>query len=386
MNALVAPCSFKESLTAEQAARAIARGIRRGAKGAQVTERPLADGGEGTVTTLVRALGGSGSRCAVRDPLGRAVEAEIGLVAGGTTAVVEVASAAGLGLLAPAERDPLRATTHGVADLVIAALDRGARRIWVGLGGSGTVDGGLGLLSGLGARLLREEGAAITSPHELPDLRRVDLSSLDPRLRDVEILALCDVASPLLGPRGARLYMPQKGASPEVADRLSDGLTALAAACARVGIDVADAPFAGAAGGLGAAFALLGARLVQGSSFVAEALGIDDLVRQSDLVVGGEGRVDTQTAEGKALVSLATAAKRHAKPLVVLCGARDEDLGPLHELGVSSVLAIGRGPATEAELMRTAEHDLALAATELARLFDALLARGARRAASERRT
>ncbi len=370
MRVLVAPAAFKGSLRPREAAEAIARGFRRASPRFRIALCPLADGGDGTLEVLLSARGGRLRTAAVEDPLGRPVEAEWGLLDG--TAVIEMARAAGLVLLAPEERDPLKASTYGVGQLVLAALNEGVREIWLGLGGSATVDGGAGFLQALGVRLLDARGRPIPKGGAgLAKLAALDLSSADPRVKRTRIVALCDVRSPLLGPRGARLYMPQKGATPEQCEALERNLAHFAEVALRdAGIDVREIPGAGAAGGLGAALALLGAELVSGSEFIAEELGLEGRVRECDLVVGGEGQIDPQTLEGKGILQLARLAKAHRKPLVVLCGSRSGGLSSLHRVGITAVFSIVPGPADlEDALRRGAEN-----ATETAYQLGALLA------------
>ncbi len=386
LRVLIAPTAFKGSLSPLAAAGAIARGLRAALPdSAELVERPLADGGDGTLEVLLHALGGHTRSARVRDPLGREVEAEFGLLETegqhGRVAVVEMARAAGLARLKPEERDPLRASTYGVGQLVRAALDAQAGEIWLGLGGSATVDGGAGFLKALGAKLLDARGREIPEGGAgLSRLARLDLSTLDPRLRRVRLVALLDVRNPLLGPRGARLYMPQKGATPEQCDALERALARFAEVAHRdLGVDVRGPPGAGAAGGLGAALALLGAELVPGSAFIAEKLGLRSLVQGCDWVIGGEGRVDEQTLEGKALAVLAELAQEAKKPLVVLCGARPPSLDALHELhkagpGLTALLPIVPGPIALEDAMAQARALLEAAGLELGRLIRALSA------------
>ena len=369
---LIAPAAFKGSLRPQEAAEAIAQGLRRALPEAELVPCPLADGGDGTLEVLLSALGGDLHRARVEDPLGRPVEAEFGVLDG--VAVIEMARAAGLVLLSPGERDPLRASTYGVGQLVLAALDEGVREIWLGLGGGATVDGGAGFLQALGAQLLDADGRPIPKGGEgLGKLTRLDLSTVDPRVRRTRVVALCDVLGPLLGPRGARLYMPQKGATPEQCEALERNLAHFAEVALRdAGIDVREIPGAGAAGGLGAALALLGAELVSGSGFIAEKLGLREHIQKCDLIFGGEGQLDAQTLEGKGILKLAHLARAHQKPLVILCGSRSGDLSPLHREGVTAAFSIVPGPVSLEEALRQGEQNLRETAYQLGVLLKAL--------------
>lgn len=373
MRIVVAPQEFKGSLTAVQAAAAIATGLTRVLPDTTVEQVPLADGGPGTVAAVVAAAGGELRTVACRDPLGRPITAAFGLVDGGRTAVVEMAAAAGLTLLRPEERDARRASTEGVGDLIRAAVGAGARRIVVGLGGSATNDGGSGMARALGVRFLDADG------HELPPggaallhLARVDIAGLDPRLRNVEVIGATDVRNPLCGPEGASaVYGPQKGATPTEVAELDAALRHYADVLRRdLGVDVAEQPGAGAAGGLGAALvAFLGARLRSGFELVAEVVHLEPRLAGADLVVTGEGRLDGQSLFGKTTVGVARLARRHAVPVVALCGGLGEGWEQALAEGLTAAWSIAPGPATLAELEARAAALLASAATQVARLF-----------------
>lgn len=321
MKFVIAPDSFKESMSAPLAAQAIERGVRAVFPAAECWLVPLADGGEGTTEALLAGLGGSPRQVTVSDPLGRPVEATYGL--SGSLAIIEVAAAVGAGLIAPAERNILQADSSGVGELISAALDAGAERLLLGLGGSLTCDGGAGLLAQLGAVFCDADGSSLTpNPQALSRLARVDLAGLDPRLGRVRIDLASDVTNPLLGAEGAAaVFGPQKGASPEqvlvleeVLQRLADCLVAAGAP------DVRDRPGAGAAGGLGAAFLSLGAQLRSGATVVAEAVGLEELIQGADLVLTGEGSIDPQTRYGKVPWGVAEIARRHGVPVIAFAG------------------------------------------------------------------
>lgn len=361
MRVVLAPDSFKESLTAARAAAAMARGVRRVLPDATCVEVPMADGGEGTTEALVAALGGRLVPVPTVDALGRAVRGVVGVAPGGL-AVLEVASAVGLALVHPDERDVLAGTSRGVADLVRAALDAGARRVVVGLGGSATNDGGAGLLVGLGARLLDADGRPVDPrPGALGAVAAVDLAGVDPRLRDVRVELACDVTSPLLGPSGASaVFGPQKGASPQQVEELERALAALADALETAADRrVRDVPGAGAAGGLGAAFLALGARRRVGVELVADAVGLRGHLSDADLVLTGEGSVDAQTLAGKVPVGVADAAGDAGVPVVVLAGRVDAAAAEaLLARGVAAVVPVSSGPVPVAQALRDAETDV----------------------------
>ena len=326
MRVLLAPDGFGGTLSPAQAATALAEGWRRAAAGDEVDLAPLSDGGPGFVDVLATALPDAERRTVtVEDALARPVRAD--LLLHGTTAYVESAQACGLHLLTQQERDPLRATTYGVGQLLLAALDAGATRIVVGLGGSATNDGGAGLLSALGLRRLDASGDQLAPGGvALRDVDRLD-GELDPRLAGVELVAASDVESPLLGLYGASsVFGPQKGASREDVALLDGALTRWADVLeAHLGVSVRDRPGAGAAGGLGAALYVLGATQQPGIALVQEAVGFDGRVAGADLVVTGEGRFDSQSLVGKVVSGVARAAGEHAVPCVVLAG--DVQLG-----------------------------------------------------------
>ncbi|MGH9282932.1 MAG: glycerate kinase, partial [Acidimicrobiales bacterium] len=326
MRVVLAPDKLKGTLTAPQAAQALARGWRRGDPDAEVEQVPVADGGEGTLETLVAALGGRRERARVAGPLGDPLTAEIGVVdgPGGPTAVVEMARASGLVLLDERQRDPLRATTRGTGELILAACRNGPRRVMVCIGGSATNDGGGGLAQALGVRLLDEAGADLPpGGAALRRLARIDASGLDRAVRDVEVLVASDVDNPLTGPRGASaVYGPQKGATPDDVAVLDRALAHFAAVIHRdLGIDLRDVPGAGAAGGLGAGLvAFLGAHLRPGVEVVMEAVGLRDRLGGADLAITGEGKLDEQSLHGKVPAGVIQAAREAGVPVVVLCG------------------------------------------------------------------
>ncbi len=344
MRIVVAPDSFKGSLSALGVAEAMERGIRAVFPEAEVLKAPVADGGEGTVEALVGATGGRIEQRLVRGPLGEPVRARWGVLGDGATAVIEMAAASGLPLVPKERRDPRIATTFGTGELVEAALSAGLAKIIVGIGGSATNDGGAGMARALGARFLDAAGRDLPEGGAaLARLARIDLSGLDPRLARVEILVACDVENPLTGPRGASAtYGPQKGATPEMVRELDASLERYAAvAKAATGRDVASVPGAGAAGGLGAGLLFFTpARLRPGVDIVLEAIGLSTMLQGADLVITGEGRTDSQTAMGKAPVGVASAARRCGVPVVCIAGGLGEGAEDVLAKGIEALASV----------------------------------------------
>lgn len=358
MQILIAPDSFKESLSALQVAQAIEAGLREVFPAARYRLLPMADGGEGTVQALVDATGGQLREVMVTGATGRRIAAHYGLAADQQLAVIEMAAASGLEAVPPAERDPRSATSHGTGELIADALDAGARRFVIGLGGSATNDGGAGMLQALGVRLLDADGLELPrGGAALARLHRIDASGLDPRIAQCRIDVACDVSNPLLGPRGASaVFGPQKGATPAMVAELDACLQRLAERLRDdLGQDVAEVPGTGAAGGMGAALlAVLGAQLRPGSEVVADALGLDAAVREADLVITGEGRTDGQTVHGKAPIGVARVGARHGVPVIGLSGALTPDSKAVHEHGIAAVFSAVRSVCTVEEALRDA--------------------------------
>jgi glycerate kinase len=350
---VVAPDSYKGSLSAVAVADAIERGVRAVFPDAEVVKVPIADGGEGTVEALVVATGGRAVETEVHGPLGEPVRARWGVLGDGATAVIEMAAASGLPLVPPDRRDPRVTTTRGTGELVRAALDAGLRRIVLGIGGSATNDGGAGMARALGIRFLDDGGRDLPEGGAaLARLARIDLSGVDRRARDADLLVACDVDNPLTGPRGASaVYGPQKGATPAMVQELDAALGRFAAvARAATGRDVERVPGAGAAGGLGAGLLFFTpARLRPGVEIVLETTGFDARVRDADLVVTGEGRTDFQTAMGKAPVGVAAAAKRHGVPVICLAGGLGDGADDVLSKGIDAVASTVPAPMTLAD-------------------------------------
>ena len=363
MRVLVAPDGFGGTLTPAQAARALADGWASAVPGDELDLAPLSDGGPGLLDVLAAALPAAVRHAVVvQDPLARPVEASV--LVDGATAYVEAATACGLHLLADRERDPKATTTYGVGQLVAAALDLGARRVVVGLGGSATNDGGAGLLAALGVTRVDADGNAV--PPGGAALR--DVAQLvgfpDPRLADVELVAATDVDAPLLGLLGAsNTYGPQKGATREDVALLDGALTRWADLLeAHLGVAVRDAPGAGAAGGLGAALLALGARREPGIALVQRLVGLPARVAAADLVVTGEGTLDFSSLTGKVVSGVAALAAQHAVPCVVLAGAVRVGRREAAAAGIEATYSLVETVGVEAALTRPAQELAALAA------------------------
>ncbi len=369
MRVLVAPNAFKESLSSREAARAMASGVRRACPSARIDLLPVADGGDGTLDAFDLPV----RRTWARDPLGRYVRARYGLDPRRRLAVVEMAEASGLRRIGLDERDPIAASTEGTGDLLRAALDDGARELLIGVGGSATVDAATGALRALGARFLDRRGKDLASGGgALERLVRIDPSGIDPRARRVRLRVACDVVNPLLGARGAaRVFGPQKGATPADVRTLDRGLTAFARAVrACGGPDVARLRHGGAAGGAAAGFhVLLDAELADGAELILSLLDFDAHARRADLVLTGEGRLDATTAGGKAPAAVARRCRRIGVPVVALCGVRACTPAAAARMGFAASLPILPGPAgTDEAIVRAAEW-LAQAAEAAAALF-----------------
>ena len=374
MKIVIAPDSFKGSLSAAEAARAIRRGLVQVWPEAEYVIFPIADGGEGTVETLVGLSGGRLMSEEVTDPLGRPIKAAWGLLGDGRTAVVETAAAAGLTRLAPEERNPGLAGTFGLGSMIEKALNRPeVERLLIGLGGSATNDGGAGMLSALGLKFLDDGGRPIPpGGYGLEKLAAIDASALNPRLGQVRIVVASDVQNPLTGPNGASaVFGPQKGADGEMAERLDRALGRYAAKAEEVtGRKAAGLPGAGAAGGLGAAFLFFteaefrpGVELIlEEGDFVGRAAG-------ADLIVTGEGQSDSQTAWGKAPVGVAALGRKLGAPTVLLSGSLGPGCRQLYDHHIAAMMSLAPGPLSLDQAMSEADRLLEEAAERMARLI-----------------
>ena len=374
LKVVVAPNAFKGSLSATQAARAIGRGVLQALPDAQIVEVPVADGGDGTVEALVNAHQGTFQWVNVEGPLGDPVHASYGLIDGGKTAVIELATASGFDLISEARRDPTRTSTFGFGQLLEAARSTGVEKVIAGIGGSATNDAGGGMAQAIGYRLLDEEGRDLPrGGAALLRLHRIDGSGVDAGWRAIEVLVACDVTNPLLGPQGAsHVYGPQKGADDQAVELLDRALANFAAVVERdLGKQVADVPGAGAAGGTGAGLiAFLDARLVRGAPLIVQTAGLDQALKGADLVITGEGRIDAQTAFGKAPGEVARRAQAAGVPVLFLAGTRGPGWDSLDALGIRQVVTLdaevdsggGPDPQNLAGLMHNADQALTRAA------------------------
>ncbi len=360
MNVLLCPDSFKDALSAQDAAAAMARGVQRAAPQTHVQICPLADGGEGSLDALIAATGAERRQLKVHDALGRPRQAAWGWLSDQRTAFIELAEASGLQHLEANERTALHTSTFGVGELLLAALDQGAEKALLLLGGSATNDGGAGMLQALGARFLDQNGEPLPpGGAALNRLARLELEGLDPRLAKLSLEAAVDVDNPLLGERGASaVFGPQKGASPEEVEQLDRALGHFADISAHVlGDDYRTLPGAGAAGGMGfAAKAFLNATLKPGIEMIMQQADMSTLLANADLVITGEGRLDGQSLSGKTPIGVSRAAQRLHKPVIVLAGSLGDGWQACFDEGVTAAFALADGPMSLIDaLPRTAE-------------------------------
>jgi glycerate kinase len=344
MKIVIAPDSYKESLPACEVALAIESGFREIFPDAQYVKVPVADGGEGTVEAMIAATHGTVKTSRVTGPLGEPVDAMWGISGDGLTAFIEMAAASGLALVPAAQRNPLLTTSRGTGELILHALEQGAKSIIIGIGGSATNDGGAGMVQALGARLSDANGKEITAGGGgLISLNRIDISGLDPRLAACSLRVACDVTNPLTGELGAsRVFGPQKGATEAMIEELDASLAHYAEVIKKsLHIDVLNVPGSGAAGGMGAALmAFLGAELGRGIEIVTQALNLEEHIHDCSLVLTGEGRIDSQSIHGKVPVGVASVAKKYHKPVIGIAGCLTTDVGVVHQHGIDAVFSV----------------------------------------------
>ncbi|MHC8366606.1 glycerate kinase [Pseudomonas sp. ZT5P21] len=373
MKIVIAPDSFKDSLSAQGVADAIALGLAQVWPDAQLVKCPMADGGEGTVDSILAACEGQLRRSNVRGPLGTMVDAAWGWLPQSLTAIIEMAEASGLQLVPPGQRDACVSSTFGTGELIRASLDAGAQRVILAIGGSATNDGGAGAMQALGVKLLDAQGETLAPGGlALAQLARIDLSDLDPRLAQVRFDIAADVNNPLCGHHGASaIFGPQKGASPAQVEQLDRALGHFAELCAKtLNKDVRDEPGSGAAGGLGfAAKAFLGAQFKAGVEVVAELVGLAEAVKDADLVITGEGRFDAQTLRGKTPFGVARIARQHCVPVIVIAGTLGEGYQALYEHGIDAAFALASGPMTLEQACTEAPRLLCERASDIARVW-----------------
>ncbi|MBA5726412.1 glycerate kinase [Bombella mellum] len=362
--------SFKESLAPLEVAEEIRAGFARVFPEADYLCLPMADGGEGTVEALVQGTGGKLISCTVTGPLGKTVQSFFGISGDGRTAIIEMAAAAGLPLLKAEERDPLRTTTYGVGELVLAALERGCQHVILGLGGSATNDGGAGFAQALGVRFLDDEGRELPAGGAaLSRLAKIDLSAVDGRLSGITLEGACDVRSLLTGPQGAsHVFGPQKGADQDDVVRLDEALKHYARVLLeQCGRDVADVPGAGAAGGLGAGLlAFTEARLRPGVDIVADQLRLAERFMDVDLVITGEGRMDGQSAQGKAPMGVARIARAQGRPVIAIVGSTGDGVDRMHEVGIEAFFDTVPRPETLSVVLEQSRENIRRTAENVA--------------------
>ncbi|EWH20743.1 glycerate kinase [Bacillus haynesii] len=347
MKIVIAPDSFKESMTSLEAARSIEKGFKAVLSDAEYVNIPVADGGEGTVQALVDATGGDIVYQTVTGPLGKPVKAAYGLLGDGKTAVIEMAEASGLHLVPPGQRNPLLTTTRGTGELILDAAEKGVSTIIIGLGGSATNDGGAGMAAALGAKFLNRDGEEIENGGgALAEIAKIDVSGLNPKLKHIQFEAACDVDNPLTGPRGASaVFGPQKGANSEMTALLDQNLKHYAAAVkAELGCEIDSIPGAGAAGGLGAGLcAFLNAELKSGVDIVLDTLSFSERIKGADLVITGEGKIDGQTVSGKTPAGVAKRARSENIPVIAFAGSLGEGCELVYDIGISALFSIVPG-------------------------------------------
>lgn len=349
MHILIAPNAFKNSLTAYDAAQAIQEGIKLSTLKCTTECFPIADGGDGTASLIIQQLQGKTVPVAVHDPLGRLIHTSFGLIENGRTAVIEMADASGLRLLKHDELNPLLATSYGTGEMIKTALDAGVNKVIIAMGGSATVDGGTGILKALGARFLNEAGHELVNlPANLTDLERIDISNMDKRLPNCEIIVLCDVDNMLLGSRGAAaVFGPQKGADAGAVEKLEAGLSRFNDVTLReTGKDISTIKYGGTAGGASAGvYAYLNARLVNGIDNFMELTGFNEALNRSTLVITGEGSIDEQTLQGKGPFGVANSAKLKGIPVIGLAGKVPAEPNEQLSRYFDVLLAIGNEPS-----------------------------------------
>ncbi len=360
MNIVVAPDSFKECLTAKQVAGYIAQGIKKAMPDANITQIPISDGGEGLLNALEGSVIAKLISVEVNDPLFRTIRANYGISEDGAVATIEMAKASGLELLKENEKNPLITSTYGTGQLIADALNRGCSKIIIGLGGSATNDGGMGMLKALGVKFLNKKGEKIgDGGGALNELCRIDFSELDNRLSTCEIIGACDVSNPLTGTNGASLvFGGQKGGNAKELKQLDKNLLHYASIIkSDVGVAVDAIAGAGAAGGMGAALlAFFSARLTSGINLIIELLQVEKHIKHADLVITGEGKIDVQTLYGKVVVGVAKIAKKNNVPVIAIAGKVEGEIKEMYKLGVNSVFSISNKPMELSEALNQANH------------------------------
>ncbi|KGN03122.1 glycerate kinase [Clostridium novyi A str. 4570] len=374
MKFVLAPDSFKESMTAKEAAEAMERGIKKAIPDAECIKVPMADGGEGTVQSLVDATDGEIIEVEVTGPDCNKVKAVYGILGDGKTAVIEMASASGIHLVKKEKRNPLYTTTYGTGELIKSALNKGVTNILIGIGGSATNDGGSGMLEALGAKFYDKYGDELAfGGGALEKLEKIDLSNFDERLKDVNIEVACDVNNPLTGENGASyIFGPQKGATEEMVKHLDNSLKNYAKVIReQLGCDVENVPGAGAAGGLGAGLmAFLGADLRKGVELVIKYTKLEEKMQGADYVFTGEGSVDSQTVFGKTPFGVSTVAKKYNIPTIAFAGRIGDGVEELYKHGINSIVGILQGVTNLDEALRNGSENIQKTSENIARILN----------------
>lgn len=369
---VIAPDSFKESLDAFQSANAMKDGIEKVFKDSMFELIPMADGGEGTSEVIINAQKGEFKEIEVTGPLGEKIEAKYGYIKTQEKAVIEIAAACGLELVAMENRNPLYTTTYGVGEMILDALNIGAKHLIIALGGSSTNDGGIGMLQALGAKAYDRSGESVgLGGKELAKIERLDLSNLDSRLKNITIEVACDVENPLIGTNGATYtFGPQKGANTDILEELEKGMINYCKVIKKVcNIDISNKPKAGAAGGLGAALMLLDCELIKGIEMVLKHTGFEEKLKDADYIFTGEGSVDAQTKYGKTIAGIANIAKKYNVPTIVLAGSVGDDISELYDMGVTAIFGIIDGPKSLDEALKDGYKSVKKTSENIARLL-----------------
>lgn len=373
MKIVVAPDSFKESMTAKEVCEYIEKGLKAVSKNWEIIKIPMADGGEGTLDALIDSTKGKIFYEQTVGPLGDELTSRFGILGEKNIAVIEMASTSGLELISPEKRNPYITTTFGTGQLILKALDLNVEKIILGIGGSATNDGGAGMLQALGAKLLDENNNQIGyGGYELSRLKKIDFSELDERLKKVEILVACDVTNPLTGENGASyIFGKQKGATPEMIKVLDRNLLLYSKIIEKdLGIKVDDIPGSGAAGGLGAGLLALGANLKKGIDIVIEASELEKKIAGANIVITGEGSIDGQTRFGKTPYGVAMAAKKQGIPTIILAGNVGKDIDILYDYGFDAIFSIMQGVETLESALENGKLNLERTAKNIGKILN----------------
>lgn len=380
MRIVIAPDSFKESLSSKEVINTISNAFISEISDLTIIEVPMADGGEGTAETLIEATGGYFVEKDVLDPLGRKTKARYGITGDGKRCIIEMASCCGLSLLKPEERNPSITTTFGLGELIKDALTKGVREFIIGIGGSATNDAGGGMLQALGFGLKDKEGKEVGfGGYELEKVESIDFTKIDNNLKDARFLIACDVDNPMVGENGASyVYGPQKGADIQMVEKLDKALVKFSKVIKKVtGMDVSNIPGTGAAGGIGAAFlSFLNAKLMPGFEIVSEFHHLEEKIKESDLVITGEGKTDHQTKFGKVVSGVSKIAKRHNKPVICISGSYTEDATILYDYGITAIFSCIHQPDNLENIMKNAQKNLHLTALNVAKMIKFLSKKG----------